>query len=68
MSKTKSHAVAEGPTRLERSLREAVLLTSAAVTIYLLLALFSYDHTDPGWSSTGIGGSVSNLGGVVGAW
>lgn len=68
MSKTKSHAVAEGPTRLERSLREAVLLTSAAVTIYLLLALFSYDQTDPGWSSTGIGGSVSNLGGVVGAW
>ena len=45
-----------------------MLLTSAAVTIYLLLALFSYDHTDPGWSSTGIGGSVSNLGGVVGAW
>jgi len=68
MSKSKTHAVAEGPTRLERSLREAVLLTSAAVTIYLLLALFSYDATDPGWSSTGIGGSVSNLGGVVGAW
>ena len=68
MSKSKTHAVAEGPTRLERSLREAVLLTSAAVTIYLLLALFSYDTTDPGWSSTGVGGSVSNLGGVVGAW
>ena len=68
MAKSKTLVKAEGPTRLERGVREAILLGTAALTIYLLLALMSWVDTDPGWSSSGRGEAVRNLGGVAGAW
>jgi S-DNA-T family DNA segregation ATPase FtsK/SpoIIIE len=53
--------------RLARGLREAALLASAAMTIYLLMALISYRIEDPGWSGVVDAGRVYNLGGRVGA-
>ncbi|MES1944313.1 DNA translocase FtsK [Salinisphaera sp. PC39] len=54
--------------RLGRLLREAVLFAAAALTLFLLAALVSYDPADPGWSRLGQGGPVNNLFGVPGAW
>ncbi len=54
--------------RLGHGAREALLLLSAALTIYLLMALISYSAGDPGWSARGFIGSVENLGGRAGAW
>ena len=68
MARSKSHVKHEGPTRLERGAREAVFLVSAAITLYLLLALLSWSNSDPGWSSSARGDDVQNLGGVMGAW
>ncbi len=50
------------------SLREGALLVFSAIAIYLLVALFTYHSTDPGWSHSGAGGDIANGGGVVGAW
>jgi S-DNA-T family DNA segregation ATPase FtsK/SpoIIIE len=36
--------------------------------MYLLLALLTYSPRDPGWSATGSGGKIVNLGGPTGAW
>ena len=49
-------------------LREAALILSLAIAAYLLLALWSYQPTDPGWSTTGMDDVVENRGGIVGAW
>ena len=39
-----------------------------ALGIYLYLALSSYSPADPGWTSTGSSGEVSNTVGRLGAW
>jgi S-DNA-T family DNA segregation ATPase FtsK/SpoIIIE len=49
-------------------LREGLLIAVAAACAYLLVSLASYSPSDPGWSGTGSGGAVSNLGGPTGAW
>ncbi|XQW86958.1 DNA translocase FtsK [Thalassotalea piscium] len=36
--------------------------------MYIMLALFSFDAADPGWSQTGYQTPVRNLGGAVGAY
>jgi S-DNA-T family DNA segregation ATPase FtsK/SpoIIIE len=51
-----------------RSLREGALWVFGAVALLLLLALASYDASDPGFSYTGEPGRVSNLVGPAGAW
>ena len=48
--------------------REGAFIGISAACLYLLLALLSYDSADPGWSVTGRGGAVRNLGGPTGAW
>ncbi|MFN4262284.1 MAG: DNA translocase FtsK 4TM domain-containing protein [Thioalkalivibrionaceae bacterium] len=53
--------------QLVRALREGVLLVLAVLTLYQLVALFSYYPQDPAWSTTG-DGELRNLGGVFGAW
>lgn len=53
---------------LARGLREAVLILMAAVSVYSLVTLATYDANDPGWSHTGAGTPVENWGGVAGAW
>lgn len=49
-------------------LREAALILAIALAAYLLLSLWSYEPTDPGWSTTGADDFIANSGGIVGAW
>jgi S-DNA-T family DNA segregation ATPase FtsK/SpoIIIE len=49
-------------------LYECLFILSMAVAVYLFVALVSYHHADPGWSSTGEGLKVANSGGKVGAF
>ena len=49
-------------------LREGAFIGVSAVCLYLLLALLTYSPGDPGWSATGSGGKIGNLGGPTGAW
>lgn len=53
---------------LERLPRETVLLACAGLTLFLLVALISFNADDAGWSSSGTGGPAHNLVGGVGAW
>ena len=56
------------PPRLVRLGREVLVLALVGLTGYLLICLVSYSSTDPGWTSTGDGGPIRNLGGRFGAW
>ena len=47
---------------------ETGLILSAALSIFLLLALLSFDAADPSWSQTGNPDNVSNNMGTAGAW
>ena len=49
-------------------LREAALILSLALAAYLLLSLWTYNPTDPAWTTTGTNNVVLNSGGIVGAW
>lgn len=49
-------------------LREGAFIGVTAVCLYLLIALLTYSTRDPGWSATGSGAPISNLGGPTGAW
>ena len=51
-----------------RIVREGALIGLVAICGYLLMAMFSYDVADGGWSSTGQNNEVANLGGRFGAW
>ena len=58
-----------GESRLAlRIVREGALIGLLAVCVFLLLALFSYDAGDPGWSRTGENARIHNAGGPAGAW
>ena len=49
-------------------LLEAGLLVSCVLSMFIMLALFSFDPADPGWAQTGYQTPVRNLGGAVGAY
>ncbi|GLX80320.1 DNA translocase FtsK [Thalassotalea insulae] len=49
-------------------LLEAGLLVSCVFAMFMMMALFSFDPADPGWSQTGYQTPVRNLGGAVGAY
>ncbi len=49
-------------------LREAALILALALAAYLLLSLWSYNPTDPAWTTTGSNDFIVNRGGIVGAW
>lgn len=53
---------------MQNRLREGLLIISAAFAVFLLVSFGSYHPTDPGWTSTGMGSKVYNLGGRVGAF
>ena len=59
MAAGRNQAVPLGPGRLQRVLREALMLLCVGITVFLLVALISYDINDPGWSSSGSGGPTS---------
>jgi len=70
MAKT-AQAVAETSnteTFMGPRLREGAFIGVSAVCLYLLLALATYSPQDPGWSASGGGGQIANLGGPTGAW
>mgnify|MGYP001812631229 FL=1 len=70
MTRTRT-PVAEPPKTdsiLAPRLREGAFIGVSAVCLYLLLALLTYSPRDPGWSATGSGGKIANLGGPTGAW
>ncbi|WP_346797427.1 DNA translocase FtsK 4TM domain-containing protein [Halomonas sp. Bachu 37] len=54
--------------KLQGSVREGVVIVLLAVCVFLLLALFSYQPEDPGWSYRGPETGVANWMGHVGAW
>ncbi|WP_448549818.1 DNA translocase FtsK 4TM domain-containing protein [Thalassotalea fusca] len=49
-------------------LLEAGLLVTCVFAMFMMLALFSFDPADPGWSQTGYESPIRNLGGAVGAY
>lgn len=55
-------------TGLGPRLREGAFIGVTAICLYTLMALLTYSASDPGWSATGSGGVIANLGGPTGAW
>jgi len=56
------------PERALRLLHESRWIAMAALGVFLLLILATYDKADPGWSHAVPGNAVTNAGGRVGAW
>ncbi len=56
------------PERALRLLHESRWIAMAALGVFLLLILATYDKADPGWSHAVPGNAVANAGGRVGAW
>ena len=54
--------------RMQRLLREARALLVGCATLLLAAILLSHNAADPGFSTTGDGGPLHNLGGRFGAW
>jgi len=48
--------------------RESALVVLVAVGVYMLMALVSFDRGDPGWSVSGTGSEITNMGGSAGAF
>jgi DNA segregation ATPase FtsK/SpoIIIE, S-DNA-T family len=55
------------PPRMQRLLREARALLVGFAALLLAAVLLTHDVADPGFSTTGDGGALHNLGGPVGA-
>ena len=53
---------------LAKGAREGAMIVLFFFSVYLIIALVSFDAQDPGWSSLGSDRSVHNLGGRAGAW
>jgi S-DNA-T family DNA segregation ATPase FtsK/SpoIIIE len=56
------------PNRLVRLLSEARWFALAALALYFLLIMVSFNKADPGWSHANAVPKVYNLGGRAGAW
>ncbi|NCS65155.1 MAG: cell division protein FtsK [Hydrogenophilales bacterium CG03_land_8_20_14_0_80_62_28] len=54
--------------KVARLLREAWWLVVVGLALFLVMALGSYNPSDPGWSHTGTGDGIANTGGAFGAW
>ncbi|MBI3545186.1 MAG: DNA translocase FtsK 4TM domain-containing protein [Gammaproteobacteria bacterium] len=48
--------------RLLRLLREAALYVLGAISIYILIALWTFSVSDPSWSHLGSSNTVANTG------
>ncbi|MGR8948942.1 MAG: DNA translocase FtsK [Gammaproteobacteria bacterium] len=64
----RSKVTEPGSSQVLQRIKEAVLIALGGIAIFLLIALWSHHPSDPSWSHTGVGGSVRNHGGIVGAW
>jgi len=54
--------------KIIRMIRETGLYALAAVAVYLLISLWTYNPSDRSWSHSGFGSGVANAGGRAGAW
>ena len=54
--------------QVNQRLREGIFILTLAISLFLFLAFVTYHATDPGWSHTGSGEHIANLGGPAGAW
>ena len=55
--------------RRQRLIRDIALILLAPILLYLLVSLFTFSSTDPGWSHSGsVTAPLQNAGGRVGAW
>ena len=54
----------------KRNLRilEGVVISLITLSLYLMLALVTYDAADPGWTHAASNQQIANAGGVAGAW
>jgi S-DNA-T family DNA segregation ATPase FtsK/SpoIIIE len=55
-------------TTLWRRLQEGGFILLAALSIFLFVALITYQEADPGWSRTATGALIGNAAGKIGAW
>jgi S-DNA-T family DNA segregation ATPase FtsK/SpoIIIE len=56
------------PPRIAALVRESWWFALLALALYLLLVLYTYDKSDPGWSHSLNVNTIHNAGGVVGAY
>ena len=56
------------PPRIAARLRESWWFALIALALYLLLVLYTYDKSDPGWSHSVDASIIHNAGGVAGAY
>ena len=56
------------PPKIAALLRESWWLLLVGAALYLVLILFTYNQSDPGWSHQASGAQVANAGGKAGAW
>ncbi|MFS2223448.1 DNA translocase FtsK 4TM domain-containing protein [Pantoea sp. B65] len=65
---TEDKEVTLQPLSSGRRLLEALLVIVALFAVYLMVALLSFNPSDPSWSQTAWHEPIHNLGGGVGAW
>lgn len=65
---TEDKEVSLQPLSSGRRLLEALLIIVALSAVYLMVALMSFNPSDPSWSQTAWHEPIHNLGGGVGAW
>ena len=53
---------------IARGFREGTLIFLLFMSLFLLVALSSFDPGDPGWSSVSNATNIHNMGGRIGAW
>ena len=59
---------AGGPLATPRWQVQALLLAGGLLWLLMALALLSHQATDPGFSTSGSGGRLANMAGLLGAW
>jgi len=55
-------------THIQLRIREGAFFIFTAVAVYVLMSLLSYQHSDPAWSHSNSSTTITNAGGLVGAW
>ena len=51
-----------------RRLRDVLFISVGAACRFVLMSLLTYSDQDPGWSASGTGDAIQNLGGITGAF
>ncbi|MEL0136902.1 MAG: DNA translocase FtsK 4TM domain-containing protein, partial [Halieaceae bacterium] len=56
------------PAPSRRRVRDVLFISVGAACLFVLMSLITFSDADPGWSASGTGSAVENLGGVTGAF